>query len=443
MPLQHHRWLAAQLPAWEREGILTPEGARKLREQCATEPTGGLAHVIVGAVGALLIGTGVIAVLAYNWHDFPRGVRLLVALGPLAASQAASWWVLRQQAAAAAWHREAAALLQTFAAGAALALVSQIYNLPGRWTDLVFWWCVVSLPLAWVLESQAVAIAYLLGIAVWAVGQAGEGARWSAAADVADLRVWFPLLLAGVLPVWPGLGLRDRPGAGSRLVLAASALIGLLAVAVDAAARPTGPIVAVPWLALLSAAAVLLFPLDRAGIDEPLTGKPQVLLGGGGIVLMALAATYEYPARQFAESVRPALGLGWCWVLLAVVIAFGAIAVRQGRFAVIAVAGLALVPPLAAPLASAEAGGWPVAIAYSALLVVSAIALIALEFFGRRGAARIGAALITMLVILRMADADVSLLIKGLVFIVIGSAFLAFNALVTRRRTAAAGGSLP
>jgi uncharacterized membrane protein len=440
MSLLHHRWLAEQLPAWERDGIVTADGAKQLRERYAAEPQGGLAQMVVGAVGALLIGTGLIAVLASNWDDFPRWVRLMLALGPLAVTQAVSWWVLQKDEAAKPWQREAAALVQALAAGAAMALVSQIYNLPGEWTDLVFWWCVVALPLAWVLRSQAVAIAYLVGIAVWTVAQAGRG-NWSSTADVADVRLWYPLLLAGILPLWPGPDLADRPASGSRLVLAAAALVGLFAVAAYAAAQPTGPSVALPWLALLSAAAVLLFPLDREGITEPLARKPQVLLGGIALVIMALIATYEDPARDFARSVRPALGSGWCWLLLAVVGGFAALAFRQGRFAVLAVAGLALVPLVAAPLATPQAGGWPVAIAYSLVLLATAIALIALEFLGRQGAARIGAALIALLVILRMADADVSLLIKGLAFILIGSGFVAFNVFLTRRRGAATGGS--
>ena len=440
MSLIHHRWLAEQLPAWEREGIVTAEGAKKLRERYAAEPQGGLAQMVVGAVGALLIGTGLIAVLAYNWDDFPRWVRLVLALGPLAATQAVSWWVLQKDEAAKPWQREAAALAQMLAVGAALALVSQIYNLPGKWTDLIFWWCVVSVPLAWVLRSQAVAIAYLIGITVWTIAQAADRG-FGFAGGVADVRLWYPLLLAGILPLWPGPELRDRPAAGGRLVLAASALIGLFAVAVYAAAQPLGPSNASPWLALLSAAAVLLFPLDRAGIAEPLACKPQVLLGGLALVVMALIATYENPAHDFVRSVGPALGLSWCWLLLAAVAGFAIIAFRQGRFAVLAVAGLALVPLLAAPLATPEAGGWPVAITYSLVLLATAIALIALEFLGRQGAARIGAALITILVILRMADADLSLLTKGLAFIVIGSGFLAFNAFITRRRVAVAGGS--
>jgi uncharacterized membrane protein len=160
-------------------------------------------------------------VIAYHWDDFPRWVRLVLALGPLAVTQPVSWWVLQKDAAAKPWQREAAALVQTLAVGAAMALVSQIYSLPGKWTDLIFWWCVVSVPLAWVLQSQAVAIAYRIGIAVWTIAQAAErasypGAIGSGAIGIADVRIWFPLLLAVVLrfglgPIY-ATGLRRAAG---------------------------------------------------------------------------------------------------------------------------------------------------------------------------------------------------------------------------------------
>ena len=435
MSLTRNRWLIEQLPAWERDGIVTAEGAKRLRDRYAAEPRGGLAQVIVGAIGALLIGTGLIAVLAYNWDDFPRWVRLSLALGPLAVSQAASWWVLRRGAAATRWHREAVALLQALAVGAAMALVSQIYNLPGHWTDLVFWWCVVAVPLAWVLESDAVAIAYLLGIATWTIAQArpftGEGA---------DGRIWYPLLLAGILPRWPGADLRGRPQPGSRAVLALSALAGLIAVAADSRQRLNSDHASV-WLTMLTAAAVLLFPLDRRGIAEPLSRKPQVLLGGLVLITLAVVASFEDPARGLLEGVAQAMPLGWCWLLLTVVAAFAALALWQGRYAVVAVAALAVVPLLAFPFSPPQAGGWPVAIGYSLALLAAAVALVGLEFLGRQGAARIGATLVAILVIARMMDADVSLLAKGLAFILVGAAFLGFNVFISRHRATIGGPS--
>lgn len=434
----HNRWLTEQLPEWERDGIVTADGARRLRERYGVEATGGLVQLIVGAVGGLLIGTGMVAVLAYNWNDFPRAARLLLALGPLAATQAATWLVLRRGEAATPWQREATGLLQAFATGAALALVSQIYQLRGRWTEMVFWWCVVSLPLAWVLKSHAVAIAYLIGIVVWTMSEAAEQGSWGAA-DVADIRIWFPLLLAGILPLWPGVTLRERPAGSSRIVLAVAAQLGLFAVAASVGGQSGVWRQPSFWLCMLSAVVMLLFPLSRQGVAEPLGRKPQVLLGGLALIGMALVASYEGPAKSLVLGVRIALGLPWCWLLLVVAACFGLLAAQAQRVAVLVVASLALVPLLAAGLLPKDTTGWPVAIAYSLMLLATAIGLIVLEFRGRQGAARIGAALITLLVILRMADADFSLLSKGLAFIVIGAGFLSFNLFISRRRVAPSG----
>jgi hypothetical protein len=314
-----------------------------------------------------------------------------------------------------------------------MALVSQIYNLPGQWTDLVFWWCVLAVPLAWVFQSHAVAIGYLLGIATWAIAES-SGASFMQAQE-ADLRLWFSLLLAGgILPLWPGLDLRQRPPLGTRYVLAGSALIGFWSVAHQVGGWPVRGFF---WMAMLTSAIVMLFPLDREGVAEPLARKPQVLFGGIAIVFMALAATYEYPARELLRAVESALSLSWCWLLGLILVVFGALAFRKGRYAVLAVAGLSLVPLPVYAIATLPEGGWPLAITYSLVLLVTAVVLIALELLGRQGAARIGAALLTILVILRMADADLSLLTKGIAFIVIGCGFLGFNAFISRHRAAA------
>ena len=65
-------------------------------------------------------------------------------------------------------------------------------------------------------------------------------------------------------------------------------------------------------------------------------------------------------------------------------------------------------------------------------LAVIGITLIVLEFAGKKGAPRLGALLLSVLIIARMADSHFSLLAKGVAFIGVGVAFLAFNILMSR-----------
>ena len=69
----HQRWLLEQLPQWECDGLLTADGARILRERHVVDTSQpGLAQIVMGSLGAMLIGTGLIAVIGYNWDDFSR-----------------------------------------------------------------------------------------------------------------------------------------------------------------------------------------------------------------------------------------------------------------------------------------------------------------------------------------------------------------------------------
>src|SRR5690606_8014917 len=84
MSAARQRWLLEQIPDWEREGLLTAEAAGRLRERYALDGSRpGLGQILLGALGALLIGSGLIAILGHNWDDFSRPVRLLCAFLPL------------------------------------------------------------------------------------------------------------------------------------------------------------------------------------------------------------------------------------------------------------------------------------------------------------------------------------------------------------------------
>lgn len=433
MNTSHQRWLLEQLPQWEREGLLTADAARTLRERNAVDDSQpGVAQIIMGSLGALLIGTGLIAVIGFNWDDFSRPVRLLFAFLPLLLTQLFSFRVLQRGAASSAWVRETAALLQALATGACIALVSQIYNLGGEWPDFLFWWLLLSLPLVWVLRSTAVAIFYLIGIAIWSVNQADRGMPWF------DSPLLYPLLLLGLLPYWPGWKNQAALSVSVRWVMTISAIFGFCSVDAFVITRSSvyvgNDIQSFLSLWTLTAAAFALFPLSQNGIEEPTRRKPQVVLGSLWLLGYGVAATFRDVSGDILKGALHALHLPWCWALVTVFVVFALLAALRKRWAVLAIASVALLPLLTFPFAQNKDGYDGTLLSWFATLhlAIIGITLIVLEFVGRKGAPRLGASLLSALIIARMADSDLSLLAKGVVFIAVGVAFLAFNILMSR-----------
>lgn len=430
MNTPHHRWLAEQLPLWERDGLITAESAEALRKRHAIDDSQpGLAQIVMGVIGALLIGTGLIAVIGYNWDDFSRPLRLLFAFLPLLLTQVFSFIVLKKGDEVAAWVRETAALLQALATGACIALVSQIYNLGGEWPDFLFWWFLLSLPLAWVLRSHAVAIFYLISTAIWSVNQAEPGLPWH------ESPLLYPLLLLGLLPYWPGWPKKSDLPISLRHVLCVSAIVGFCSLDVFFTHRSGGYIhfdpEAFTWLWTLTAAAFVLLPLNQSGIDESTRMKPQIVWGTIWLLSYGVIATFADASREILKGAGTAIALPWCWVLLAAVFAFAAIAVKQRRWALLAIASVSLLPLLVVPFVNAESG-----VVLSSLvtlhLAAIGITLVVLAFTGRKSAPRLGAALLCVLILARMADSHFSLLTKGFIFIAVGVAFLSFNIYMSR-----------
>ena len=425
----HHRWLLEQLPQWERDGLLTADAVRVLRERHATDDSQpGVAQVIMGSLGALLIGAGLIAVIGYNWDDFSRPVRLLFAFLPLLATQIASFRVLQHGDAAVAWVRETTALLQALATGACIAIVSQIYNLGGEWPDFLFWWMLLSLPLVWVMRSHAAAVFYLAGIAVWSVSQIDPLERWYASA------LMYPILALALAPFWPGWPPRWRLSRSLQWALTLSAGVGLCAAAGSSAYLWTGTRYghgdAWAWLWIFTMTVLFLLPVRPPDLNDTRRHDPQVSLNGCFLLIAGFGISFKDGSREVLNGLGSALELPWTWGCLALVIIFGIPAIRQKRWGLIVVAALALTPMLALALGAAGTRVLPWLMSLHLLLI--GVLLIGLDFTGRRGSPRLGATLICALIIARMFESELSLLVKGLVFIVVGIAFLAFNILMSR-----------
>src|SRR3954453_1354294 len=123
------RWLLAELPELVTAGVLTEETAGALRQHYASQPSGEprrIGFVLSAILGSLLVGAGIVLLVAHNWDFLSRPVRGAIAFAPLVLSQALAAFVLVRRSESVAW-RETAAILNVAAIGTAIALVSQTY----------------------------------------------------------------------------------------------------------------------------------------------------------------------------------------------------------------------------------------------------------------------------------------------------------------------------
>src|ERR1700738_64880 len=107
------RWLLAELPELVTSGVLSAEAAEALRQHYATTDSGEprrSGFVLSAILGSLLIGAGIILLVAHNWDFLSRSIRCAIAFTPLVLSQAVAVFVLPRRNESAAW-REGAAIL--------------------------------------------------------------------------------------------------------------------------------------------------------------------------------------------------------------------------------------------------------------------------------------------------------------------------------------------
>lgn len=423
MPSSHHAWLLKQLPDWEREGLITADAAAILRKRAETEGeerSGQLGLIIFGVIGAALIAAGVIAVLAYNWDSFPRWVRLVVAFLPMIAGQAGAAWVLSKGESVSGWVRESIGVFLGISVGTCLAVVSQVYNLGGEWQDFMLAWSLLSVPLVWLLNSSAGACLYLLAITTWACGGPwwGSSTRWMET-------MWYPLLLIPLLPWWPGRNWRKPswPPLGFSWVAAPCLMAASLAITTR---LPEMSHLAEMQMVLALAAVFVLLPGQNLGFGRrPFMVTGSLVLFGCGLVL-----SFDSFGRN-SEVADQVLKLPLFWLYAGVGVYLLTHAVRGQRWASISIASIALLPLLKGALP--EGGAWMLV---NVMLFATGIFMILPAFRGETGSPRLGAGLLSLVIISRFLDSDLPLLLKGVGFILVGIGFIVFNIALARRTKA-------
>ncbi len=158
-----------ELQVLVRDKVISPEISDKIEKYYVdkAEEKPNFLFMIFGVFGALLVGSGIILMLAHNWDDFSRQTKTILAFVPLIIGQLMTGFsILKKKSNI--W-KEASGTFLFFSVGASISLVSQIYNIPGELGSFLLIWIALCLPLIYLLRSHTVALLVIITSAYYAV----------------------------------------------------------------------------------------------------------------------------------------------------------------------------------------------------------------------------------------------------------------------------------
>jgi hypothetical protein len=430
------RWLYGELPKLVEQGVLTPDVEAKVRSHYGPlerERPARLAVIIFSVLGSLLIGGGIILMLAHNWETLSRPARAALSFLPLLLAQAIGGWTLLQRPHSTAW-REGSGTAIFLMIGAGISLVAQTYNISGDLPRFILTWSLLGLPLLYLFDAVVPAILYTWGITEWACHlrceESFSGAYWI-----------LVLALIPKLASW----LRD-----SRSVVRPALLMWALCVSVSVAAGVTMERV-LPglWIIVYSAMYALMFLAGEFWFydSDGFWSRPLRNFGAGGILVLSFILTFTWPWDEIGWRhwdfehvygapwrVIPDVVLGAAIPVSALVLLVTTVRRRTttglvlGALPVVAIVGYCLAALMETYAAAVlfnlyvlAAGVW---------LMVSGIKN------AMQGLMNIGLATVAALITARFFDSEMSFFVRGLTFIALGSAFLVANVLMLRRKGA-------
>ena len=225
-------WLKGRISQWRESGLISNEQSEailKFEEVPETPFRLGMRFnrliVVLSTLGAILIGAGIISFVAANWQGIPAIAKLALLIG----GQTATYWVAYQLKFVRGFPKVGGALMFTGAAwfGANVFLVAQSYHLSTNNPDLMIWWFLGILPLAYLARSKAITV---MAVGIFTIGISWKTAEIGQNTESAFMVMGSLLLIATALYATGMLHLRRNElkfHAGPYLVIGTLLAIGV------------------------------------------------------------------------------------------------------------------------------------------------------------------------------------------------------------------------
>jgi uncharacterized membrane protein len=425
-------WLEKELPLWQEKGFVQPEQADRLLEHYRLNPPGGSRNLLVilfGVIGALLIGGGIMLIVAHNWSDLSRPVRAVLSVLPMLISQILAYWVLKSRSSSTAW-REPVALVWVLSTGTAIAMISQTYHMPGSFDRFMITWMLLSLPVVYLIRSVTSLLVYLAGIISWSfVSDQNGGSPQS-----------FWLLLGVVLPIMVWWNRTNPHGGQATLSRWAFIVAGYCGLAATMDSRSS-----LVWITVYAFFSALLWLAGNRYEAQAKSAwmRPGLVLGGLGLAIIAYMLTWaEFWIDQAREKdfwaawahVEP-VSICVAAVIAAAYGVYAGFAIRKRQYLALMWGSVPLIYLLFATWLTNQQYVMVVTWITNALFFAAGVATLRSGVASNQlGKTNSGMLIICTAILSRFFDADLPILMRAVIFILIGLAFVVVNIRMSRKR---------
>jgi len=407
--------------------VITDETAEKIKSYYS----GQVSHstnrlfIVFGILGALLVGMGIVLIIAHNWDILPKVVKLATGLLPLLIGQTIAGVLIFKKSDNRTF-REATGAFLFAAVAISISIVSQVYNIEGSLGNFLLVWTSLTLPIVYVLRSSMASLLYISGITWYACEVSyfsyPHGHAW-----------WYWLLLILILPFYYLEFLKD--GNKNNFFYFHSWLLALsLTVCLGVFADNHGELIMIAYMGLFSAFVIVSeLPTFNTG---RVISNAFLVIGSLGVIISLLILSFDFYWSEVIDSKNLTEGIEFAVSIITTLIASVLLFIHlRGKslteinsksfafIVFIALFSIGLSAPTMAQLLT------------NVVILVFAVNTI------RNGAQRnhlgilnYGLLIITALILCRFFDTDFSFVVRGLLFISVGIGFFATNFYMVRRR---------
>ena len=411
--------------------IITQEIADKIVDYYAQKSNGKPNPLLIafGILGALIGGLGIILILAHNWDSLSVRMKSIIAFLPLLLGQFLCGYSLFKKKGNVVWS-ESSSLFLFISIGACISLISQVYHISGDFDTFLITWLLLGLPLVYLLRSFSTSLLYIIGITFYGVNQGYF--NWNAGETY-----YFWMLLAGILPfiVWMQKTQKDN----NFLKIAYWFIALSLTITLGTIAYKTDILMHIAYFSLFGV--MYNFGHSRWMSNHRIISNGPRLIGGLGMTAMLFFYSFNDFWRFFGRYganiywgkaiLSPELLASTGLILLSVII----LCITVKRTSWQSLKPMSFLPFLFV-LLFALGYYW----SFSQLAINITVLLIGVHSIkigadkDDLGLLNKGLAIVAILAFCRFFDQNISFVIKGIIFLIVGASFYVANYLLIQKR---------